>query len=964
MFDKLHLLSQDVPEGGDGFRWRAHPYLRIAGSVPRGPAVFEWSARQRQDLEALWRDPTSDGPRERLAKDLAAFCDRLGWKPDVKMLEEAEQHGEEYIVTLSAVPPELYILPWEVVQVGAEGRYLSDYASAQVRYAMPGLESRPVPTAPDKPGVLFAWSRAGGEVPSEDHAAAIRGAAEAAGVAYQEVAEVDEINLQAALDAGAPSVLHLLCHGLPGAEGEPSRLSWGAADNPTQITATRLARLLRRYDSAIRLVVLSTCGSGDGYDNPMLLGSLAQELHKKGIRSVVASRYPLSARGSCVMTRSLYDKMLREAWSLERALRFTREVLLRVVEDGETHPGDAYGIQLYAYDTERFVSDNAVEAERPVLATYPFGTGAHPVPASAPPRTELTLVMDADHKLSEDELVAKLRKVAEDDHLTVAIPLDRDHEGCALSVQTTADGAQRLLGAWRSKALHVVIGVAVGRLLVAKGVAGALQGLFSALAGNVGAAAGHLGGVAGPLAGAGKVVVTGGRIGSGKLAVAAGRAAKATSQVGGKLGATAGGAAGQAAATSQAVAAGQMVAAGQVVATGGAGKLAATALAIAGKVVSAKIAVVAVLGTVAVIGGAEVYRAQTQQPAAAAFDADLAEAASPPPPRTRSPAAASQSPLPTEGSAAAPAAPAPPVAIAAAPAAPAAAATASVPAATGRAASPASRSTPGPATTGGPATGFDPSQRAAAAPAVLPAAAVPVGPAAVATTTPVEPASSAPAAPLTPPSRGSGGEPVAAAPLGAASGPGAGSAAAAPPPGAASGSAGATVSPAERVAGAPGGSATATGEPAAVARAEPPAAPAGPVCGNAVVEAGEQCDDGNTRDGDGCSATCTKEAARPVPIAPSALELQRVAGNTDIQPSKQTRSTMIRNGVSSVKGTVRLCVDTAGSVTESMLTEATGYDEYDKKLVAAVRDWRFRPYVVSGQAYAVCSTAEFVYVPR
>jgi cysteine-rich repeat protein len=36
-----------------------------------------------------------------------------------------------------------------------------------------------------------------------------------------------------------------------------------------------------------------------------------------------------------------------------------------------------------------------------------------------------------------------------------------------------------------------------------------------------------------------------------------------------------------------------------------------------------------------------------------------------------------------------------------------------------------------------------------------------------------------------------------------------------------------------------------------------PAAPAAAVCGNGVVEAGEQCDDGNTKDGDGCSSTCT-----------------------------------------------------------------------------------------------------------
>ena len=106
------------------------------------------------------------------------------------------------------------------------------------------------------------------------------------------------------------------------------------------------------------------------------------------------------------------------------------------------------------------------------------------------------------------------------------------------------------------------------------------------------------------------------------------------------------------------------------------------------------------------------------------------------------------------------------------------------------------------------------------------------------------------------------------------------------------------------------------------------------------------------------------EPAKPVPIAPSALELQRVAGDTDVHPSKETRSAMIRNGVSSVKGTVHLCVDRVGAVTDTKLTEATGYDEYDRKLITAVRGWRFRPYVVNGQTFEVCSTAEFVYVPR
>ena len=35
----------------------------------------------------------------------------------------------------------------------------------------------------------------------------------------------------------------------------------------------------------------------------------------------------------------------------------------------------------------------------------------------------------------------------------------------------------------------------------------------------------------------------------------------------------------------------------------------------------------------------------------------------------------------------------------------------------------------------------------------------------------------------------------------------------------------------------------------------------GPVCGNRVIESGEQCDDGNTASGDGCSSTCQKEGS-------------------------------------------------------------------------------------------------------
>ncbi len=464
MFTRLHLLSQDTPTRVGEHRWRAHPYLRIEGAVPKGPAVLDWSERQRKDLEALWRDPSAEGARERLARDLAVFCERLGWTPQPQELEDAERHGEEYLLTVSPVPSELYSLPWEILQVGSTGTYLSDYASTLVRYAVPGLPARAPLEAPAHPGVLFAWSAAGGAVPHEEQAAAIREAARAGGVSFHELAEVDEARLQSAIEGRPPSVLHLLCHGLPGPEGEPPRLKWGASDNPSEISATRLSRMLRRFQGALRLVVLSACGSGDGQLSPLVMSSLAREVHRKGISNVIASRYPLSIRGSQVMTRALYEKLLREAWSLERALRHAREALFRVDEEGRSYPGDAYGIQLYTHDTEKFVSDNDVEAERPVLASYPFGTAAQPVPASTPPRKEVAIQLEGALPVGSD-VAGHLRRLAEDDSLRVE-PDTR--QATALRVDTTVDGAQRLLGVWRSRALQTALGVVVGQVLVSK----------------------------------------------------------------------------------------------------------------------------------------------------------------------------------------------------------------------------------------------------------------------------------------------------------------------------------------------------------------------------------------------------------------------------------------------------------------------------------------------------------------
>jgi TonB family protein len=131
------------------------------------------------------------------------------------------------------------------------------------------------------------------------------------------------------------------------------------------------------------------------------------------------------------------------------------------------------------------------------------------------------------------------------------------------------------------------------------------------------------------------------------------------------------------------------------------------------------------------------------------------------------------------------------------------------------------------------------------------------------------------------------------------------------------------------------------------------------VCGNGILEASEQCDDGNTSDGDGCSSTCMKD----VPIDPTTLQSLLVSGNTNVPPSQAVRDSMIRYHQRSLKATVGVCINTTGVVTRSRMRGGTGYDDYDRKLVATVRDWRYRPYVMDDRPTPACSTVEFIYNP-
>jgi cysteine-rich repeat protein len=142
-----------------------------------------------------------------------------------------------------------------------------------------------------------------------------------------------------------------------------------------------------------------------------------------------------------------------------------------------------------------------------------------------------------------------------------------------------------------------------------------------------------------------------------------------------------------------------------------------------------------------------------------------------------------------------------------------------------------------------------------------------------------------------------------------------------------------------------------------------PAPPPAAVCGNGTVEAGEQCDDGNTVNGDGCSATCRTEVKpRPLAvIAPTAMSALRLTGETQVHPSDMTQQQMMRDGRDTISGTVKLCISTGGSVTSAGMIVPTRYSAYDAALLAAVYGWRYQPYQLNGAAVAACSSVTFVY---
>jgi WD40 repeat protein len=291
---------------------------------------------------------------QRAGERVRTFLAQAGWGEREQAIAAALKARRRVHVTVRSAAAELYLLPWELLTLKATGQNLGELPGCLIRYEWPSTETawaRPDPP-PEGGRILFAWSGAGGAVPSAEQIAALRRACAEGRHPFDAERDVlANVSLERLNDAlaapGAPvSVLHLLCHGgRLDTKGEAYGLVWngGAGDKPVLVDARSLARVLERHPGTLRLVVLSACFGGHGSAPGTALGSIAQELHRLGIPAVIASRQPLSVPGSITLTETLYRRLLVDLGSLEDTFLAARDQLAL-----DASSGDWASVQLYA----------------------------------------------------------------------------------------------------------------------------------------------------------------------------------------------------------------------------------------------------------------------------------------------------------------------------------------------------------------------------------------------------------------------------------------------------------------------------------------------------------------------------------------------------------------------------------------------------------------------------------------
>lgn len=323
-------------------------------SGERSSATFPWNdpkiLQARAELETS--QPTSEA-LELLGDCLLEFLEQTKWPRYEEAIEAAVRDGQPIDLTIRTDAAELFYLPWELLKLSHIGRQIAELPDCIVRCEW--LPKPPLGETPPKGRILFGCSAAGGGVPFREHLEALQAACQEAGLEFDPGRDVlpsmtREKLAEALADTERPvTVLHLLCHGGL-TRGQAYGLLLSTDDpyeEPDRVDSTDLRRVLPGGVSSLRLVTICACQSGDAGIPAHILGSVARVFHRVGVPAVVASRLPLSCKGSVTLVKQLYSELLLRSGDLRRAISSARSQLMR-----EPGTKDWAAIQFYGREED------------------------------------------------------------------------------------------------------------------------------------------------------------------------------------------------------------------------------------------------------------------------------------------------------------------------------------------------------------------------------------------------------------------------------------------------------------------------------------------------------------------------------------------------------------------------------------------------------------------------------------
>lgn len=347
---ELELVRAEQADDAFAFRFARQTYLVRGPGGAYETVELPWSRELLRDLDEIRRPDRDPATVARVGDMLRELLGAAGWARHEATIVEARAARRRVHVTIRSAAAELYALPWELLTLRADGQHLGALDHVLLRYAWPGTATVAADEDEGAARLLVAWSAAGGGVPAADQVKAIQAAAKACGRddAVEVLPRASYVAIADALDAAAASgrpfrALHLLCHGAEAGSTFGLALDGeGGEGRPAVVDAGRLQQLLAPYAHALRLVVVAACDGGNMGEPGNRIGSVAQRLHRAGLQYVIASRYPLSARGSTRMAGALHQALLGGG-SVEQAF-----VEARAAASREVSQLDWASLQLYA----------------------------------------------------------------------------------------------------------------------------------------------------------------------------------------------------------------------------------------------------------------------------------------------------------------------------------------------------------------------------------------------------------------------------------------------------------------------------------------------------------------------------------------------------------------------------------------------------------------------------------------